>query len=106
MRAVGFVREDLSDDVPETMRELRAVAASHHLLELRVWVIADPAVAFALAADADVVLVPTEAHIRGWMDAVRVSADVYTVDPPRCWPRGGGPARRLVSARKPSSAAR
>lgn len=55
---------------------------------------------------ADVVLVPSEPHLRGWMDTLRRVTEVWTVDPPLCWPRGGGrphsitrPDRHLKVAR-------
>lgn len=95
MRAIAIIRHGVSGhDVRVDVERVRALARRMRLdLPARdTHITSDPSVLLAHLSTvrAEVVLVPSEPHLRGWMDTVRRIAQVWTVDPPLCWPHGGG----------------
>ncbi|PPJ36500.1 hypothetical protein C5E45_20445 [Nocardia nova] len=95
MRAIAIVREDISGCNGEAdVAGIRALARRMRLdLSTRdIHVTSELSVLLAhlTSACADVVLVPSEGHLRGWMNEVRRMAAVWTVEPALCWPQGGG----------------
>ncbi len=101
MRAIAIVRQDVSSrDGQGGVESVRALARRMRLdLPARdTHVTTDLTVLLAHlhSTRADVVVVPSEPHLRGWMDTVRRIAAVWTVDPPMCWPQGGGRPHSLT----------
>ncbi|AXK89946.1 MULTISPECIES: hypothetical protein [Nocardia] len=101
MRAIAIVRQDVSArDGQGGVESVRALARRMRLdLPARdTYVTTDLTVLLAHlhSARADVVVVPSERHLRGWMETVRRIAAVWTVDPPMCWPQGGGRPHSLT----------
>ncbi|MBC7299550.1 hypothetical protein [Nocardia salmonicida] len=101
MRAIAIVRQDFSGQgVQAEVDSVRALARRMKLdLSARdTHVVTDLVVLLAHlnSTRTDVVLVPSERHLRGWMDTVRRTVEVWTVDPPLCWPRGGGRPHSII----------
>ncbi|WP_028478877.1 hypothetical protein [Nocardia sp. CNY236] len=95
MRAIAIVRQDHSGKGVQAEVDSLHTLARRMRLELSardIHIAGDLAVLLAhlSSAKSDVVLVPSERHLRGWMDTVRRIADVWTAEPPMCWPRGSG----------------
>ncbi|MBF5001818.1 hypothetical protein IRT45_32335 [Nocardia sp. BSTN01] len=97
VRAYGIVRSDLSgDDTELDAARVRDLSGRHgfDLCAVRIEH-GDDDFGLLLATLAPshitVLIVPTVAHVTGWLDAVRQDASVWTVRPAGCWPRLDAP---------------
>ncbi|NKY87534.1 hypothetical protein [Nocardia veterana] len=97
VHAYGIVRSDLSGDETELdAARVRDLSARHGFDLCAVRIEngdADFGLLLATLAPSHVtaLIVPTVAHLIGWLDAVRQDASVWTVRPAGCWPRLDAP---------------
>lgn len=93
VRACGIVRSDLSGDGTDLDVERDRGLSRRHGFDLCAVRVergdADFGLLLATLAPSHitVLIVPTVAHVSGWLDAVRQDAHVRTLRPAGCWPR-------------------
>lgn len=92
-RGYGIVRADLGPSkVDDHVQGIRALAVERNW-DLRAIFIEPSDRWFPLLVTSlgvpgtGVVIVPTSAHLGGWMNVVRLAVDVWTLHPVRCWAR-------------------
>ena len=97
VRAYGIVRSDLSKDAADQdIQRIRDLSrrCGFELCAVRVeHGDSDFGLLLATFAPSHItaLIVPTVAHLTGWLDAVRQDASVWTVRPAGCWPRLDAP---------------
>ena len=99
VRAYGIVRSDLSGDATDLdVQRLRGLSRRYGF-DLRGVRIEHGDADFGLLlatlepSRITALIVPTVAHLAGWLDAVRQDASVWTLRPAGCWPRLNVPGK-------------
>jgi hypothetical protein len=92
-RGYGIVRTDITDACADAeVSGIRTLAAEKDLDLRAVFVEASDASFPLLVATLGMpgmttVVVPSATHLAGWLDLIRQHSDIWTLYPPRLWPR-------------------